>query len=795
MKKLRTFTAVSLLMLFAGMSDCQACGWGPFWMPADIDIYRIMPYFAEGNYRYVHKSFVDDNCQLWFDAVRSSKTNGPLPGKEDIRTAIYDFDFADWTAIRQNTGNGKPFKNSFVRCLLQNGDGDAVNLLYWSKSYEEIIMQQNSPWYYGCEVNETIAEIADSAIACVKSGTRYKDRYLFLAIKALYSMKSFHEAVMLWDKEKHRIPQGAIYDRIEGYVAGCMHGIGRDEEAMRIYVRLGDLESLQFVGKNMSIVCTMIFEQKPNSDYFRSELQRMLLDLENYNVYHNATSTRLDSSDFARMLALSLRACTDKRVENKAMWRYVAAALLDYTGQPEAALRKLEGAENGCKDTFLSNSIRILRLYLYSRTAKVDKAYVKHLFQEIKWLDALLVSEVESLGGERHRLGNITNYHYSTLRTVYANDAMRRMLLSPEGACKRLLQAGYTVRALQFANMAENRFFQLFPKGFRNRYRNEQTLYAEWHDDYMETPFEHSIYYMVPLTGKPSVGGRPEEYNSHDFSNEMFLMADRLSADQIMEYWQRVEKPKDEMDAFLNERSYTSSDYWLDIVGTHLLREFRYDDAVVCFEKTSPRYQKKLNVKFRLDPFLPTNVANPARYRGSNARLDFARRMARLGKTFTTDVDINARASAMIDYAIGLRNSAGQCWSLVSYGRYSYLNPYTESDTDYYYSPEACCWLNTVRYRTRASALSDSLQEKALLMFTDREAAAKAWRLLGDRKRVVDWYPETSSARDIIRHCDTWRDYVSRPSGRRVSVAASSGFLCASPAPKRLLLPYSNLRY
>ena len=757
--------AVSLFsaLALAKPDAARGCGDGgdKNYIASDIDIYRIMNYWEETKYSIAKRSFVEDNCRLW-----QAETGGRVPLAE-IRKAIYDMSLDEWRAIRKKLETGSvESKNLFIRHLLTSRDTAAIELLCWSKCYEEIRCKMNSPWYYSCSTPESLGEIADSALS--RLGGRYTARYLFLAVKALYALDSDAEAIRLWKKWAPLTEHNALYDQTEGYIAGCLKGLGHREEAMRIFVRQGDIESLHFTGRSMSEVCRMIFEQSPNSDYFAPELQKMLFDLENYNVYHDATWTEMDEDDVAEMLKLAKRACRDRRVKDKALWGYTAAALLDRKGKGKEALRYLDIAEKNCDDGFLANSVRVLRFYIHAKNDPIDARYEAMVCRELKWMENVMDEELAALGKERGTLSNIFNLYYCTHRTVYMHDAIRKILLGKGGVCRRMHDAGRDIRALQLANLAENILFQHLKDGFIARLRKGEKMYCEDEWIVADTPcFRATLYYKV--RPKPTKNGdKPELFNSHDYSNELFLLADKLPADSIIAFWRRTEDGNSYADRFLNERGYTDRDYWFDIIGTHLLRDMRYSEAEKWLELVSPGYCQRLNVTFDYEPF---SYTTKAAVKGHGSRLYFASQMARYSQLMRFSPDENTRADAMLQYSIGLRNSTDACWTLTAYGRTSwwdedeeyedYISFYSDGDFDeMYVSSRERCWMNTRAYRKRALALADSLQEAALRTYTDDEAAAQAYHLLFQNKTVLDRYPLTEAAADILRHCDCWRDYI-----------------------------------
>ena len=57
---------------------------------------------------------------------------------------------------------------------------------------------------------------------------------------------------------------------------------------------------------------------------------------------------------------------------------------------------------------------------------------------------------------------------------------------------------------------------------------------------------------------------------------------------------------------------------------------------------------------------------------------------------------------------------------------------------------------------------SDKLINQAINTYQDKEKAARQLRKLLYFKRIMDRFGDTETARDIRKHCDRWKDYVSK---------------------------------
>lgn len=759
-----------------------ACGPGPFVLPDDCDLYRLMPYYAE--LREPADGRVEANCRAWMAAV-------PGVTQEAVRQAVYDFSLLDWQRVLRGDDRG----NVFCRKLLLTRDVDAIRLLVWSKYYEQWSAAMRSPWYYGAGLDDGGLDIDRIARLAASHRGRYADRYVLLAMKCLYRSGRSEECVALW-KEAAEVMRGShLRDQAEGYYAACLNRMGRKKEAVEVYARLGDAASLQLLQDDKAAVFEQVMRSRPNSPFFPIALQRVLFVVENYSVDNRFTCYDLDKKQLQRLLKLATSAGSDPRVKNQAMWRYTAACLLDHEGRQREALKMLDGAET--QDEFLSNAIRILGIYLHARLDAIDDGYEQRLFADLQWMDSRMQQEWDALDSTtRYRFAHFCGFghNYDIYRTIYSYDALRRIVLSSGGLADRFAQAGRTTRAIQLANMAENRFFQISNNPAIELYRSGsqgKTVYYSWTRDDESTSYNgygHSIVDTdTSLMEYYTVG--EDLFNSHDFSNRLFVHIDRMDADVLEDYWKSMEAPLGGMAGWLNERGYTGTNYWCDIIGTHLLRELRFAEAAEWLAKVDPAYQQCLNTRdwMNYDPFsyekeLLKRFTMPFTHEvyvigAANYKLNYARRMAKLERKAQEAANPDDRADALLTLSIALRNAFSErCWPLVAYGYTSYSGFEDDSKNyptqwegwynyqtpfeDPYYLVGDMASSAVAPYAVRAEQRAAEWRKEAFATYRDRDRIAQAYRRTSQFAYLMHHYADTPTGQEVARRCDEWKDYI-----------------------------------
>ena len=105
-------------------------------------------------------------------------------------------------------------------------------------------------------------------------------------------------------------------------------------------------------------------------------------------------------------------------------------------------------------------------------------------------------------------------------------------------------------------------------------------------------------------------------------------MIDTVGVSHLIAYTERLQKPQTAFDRFINQRSYTDTDYFNEIIGTQCLREMRYADAIKYFSKVSAAFQYSLNTY--KDGFMKWNPFSHGGERlpdNSDYKYNFAREM------------------------------------------------------------------------------------------------------------------------------------------------------------------------
>lgn len=720
MKSIKYFL-ISIVAILS-YNECYAC-WGGWYEPSSYYMYRVS-----------NQTLKDDleneelypgskkNCEEW-----QLITSNTIP-LDDIYYVVYEMSLEDY----ENIYNNKPESNNqFVEWITQK-DTTILDFLLLAKTNEYIRLKRNSRWYYPTMktgARMTLEEVAEKALS--NTNVKLRDRYLLQGIRALFTLAKYEECISIWETEASALPEENLMRQlIQPYIAGAEFRLNHSEKAMQYFIEAGDIESMLYCsGISRDSISTvdaieLVCKYDPNNKYIEKALQTYIRGLEPAFNFYQEDEFKMTSQE-EKLYSLCIKMAKDSRSKNPAMWYYTAAFLLDLNNQATEASNLLSLAEKSRSTKYIDESIKVFRIYLDAKTETYNSSYENKLFTQIKWLDSMICNnineEVINVTANGYMLKGHQSYYYW-------NDVMQKILISE--VCPEMIKAGKTTRALQLANMADNRLLGLINK-------QDYSDWVETDDEWKRITIRYSDMADYRYSGN---------HNMFDYSNSFFEIIDSIGLNAAMKYVDNVRNPKTDFDRFLNSRGYTGNDYLYDIIGTQCLRNMRYADAVKYLGMVSETYKNHLNVYMEYDPFSFTRkrITNDGDF-----RYDFAVKMNSLEQTINVTSNPDRKARLILKYAIGLQNSFDICWGLTQYYKgISYYGQVCEKRD----------WENGT-YSKAAKAKAQELISSAFTMVTDSNVAADLHYELCHYTTIAKEYPETQKGLYIKGHCDNLRDY------------------------------------
>ena len=719
------FTAASiaagLLSLFS-MTPASGCG---FWLyaPQEYFMYRASDDHMHSRFSFSNEELSEQNCALW-----QQQTSTDL-SMWDIYQAVYKVPAAQIQRIADKEFTREVYywrrwPNDLLLWLTH--DEEAAKFLLLAKRCEEARGKINSAWYYPAKNDPIARELEDIATeAMAYQDDRFLSRYALQAERALLTLRRYDKGIQYWESVKDRMPDDVIRRLTLRNVAGCYFGSGDYDKAREIYISIGDIDSYCYAFKDRENTgLEDIYQYYPEAAYLRDAVQNAILDWERtiwngewYDTY-TGKNIMLSDKDVAFYHDFCLRVAKEGRVSDPDFWYYSAAFIEHMGGNNAAAKKTLALALKAKGSSFIKDSARVLQIYMEAQEP-CNGSYEKRMLANVRWLEGKIL---EDYANARERvLEGYVHYTHSNISYYYWNDMLRKVVIG--AVCPNLLKAGKEVSALGFANMTENLLIS----------RVDEV--RQWE---REEPMSLKEYRESGL------------FNYMDYRSDFFKMADTLSVESVIKYYETTVSPKGKIQPYLNERSYVDKDYLCDLIGTKLLREMRYAEAERWLGAVSSAYQSHLNTSsegyLSRDPFSQEEerLADP-----SDVKYNFAREMASLERAMQAATDPNRKAALLARYATGMKNSFGNCWALCFYHIFAGTDIESEWRPETYFGSKQRAAFDKV----------ESLYADAVSLSTDPETAARIQHFLGNYKTVVEQYPDTRFAALVRACCDTYADY------------------------------------
>lgn len=717
--KSRIFIAISTFLL-CWCSPSHACSpWE--YEPGEYYMYRISNHYLTGRPDSLSFNYgADENCLLW---QRQTAKDIPL---DDIYQLTYKGSLEWIEGIVYHTGTkyiyfGDTGPNQFAAWLWK--DGEAAEFLLLAKKCEETRARMCDPWYYPAKKDPERLSL-DDIIKEAKAykGKRFADRYALQVMRALFSLKRYDDCINYWNERGAGMPDNILRRLALRYVAGAYYNRGETKTAMKLFGEALDVESVLYCAKMEEMDgLTCLYENAPSSPVLRKKIEKAMINLESQAWDFKEKKLQLsEEADLKRakyIHDLSLRIAQEGKVDDPDLWYYTAAFAEHLMGQNADAARTLAKAERSKGSEYIKESIRVFKLYLaalgpYTNTYEADMA------AGIQWLDGKIVAHLDEARNETISHGMY--YTQANISYYYWNDMLRKIVHS--AIVPRLVQSNRAATAIAFSNMADYYIFKLVGQIDSSWSGNRRVSLDEYRSDCI--------------------------FNCLDFCNQTFELMNGLTAESVVDYVRTLDYPKNAVQRYLNVRGFTYRDYFNEIIGTLMIREMRYADALKWLSRVPATYQAQLNTfkdgYFRFDPFQqePTLTKSQADY-----KYNFAREMTSLEKAIADTQDPNRKALLLTRYATGMKNSFGNCWALTFYGLFA-------SDSSPYWGPTVFSLT-----QEKGFAKAESLYKQALSLCDDKETAAQIHYFLGNRETVVTQYKTTLTAEYIRGHCDTYSDY------------------------------------
>lgn len=724
MKSIKFIATISLTLIAARAISCVF----PSYEPSEYYLFHLTDEQEEIQNTYnINKK---ENCLLWQQQTLHCFS------PEDIAEVVYGFQLETLTQLKEGKIPREARSNYFALWLVRVKNDEVLDYLILAKTCEWLRLEHQSPWYYPCKsdpVRCSLGDVLETALS--HNEGPLAERYALQAVRAMITLRRYDECVNFWEETASHFPEGLMHQMIKPYIAGAYYHTGRIDEAKRMFAQLGDVKGLLLcenrIGKSYSLVegMELMYETLPDCPHFKRTIQDLLGNYEpnlNWDEFANDWYNAEEYNNVTQLEKLCDRVLLEGRTTEPAIWAYTACYIAHLKGDDHKADQYLKLAEKTVNDKALEASVKVMRIYIDAKLCKYNKAYEQRLFNQLVWLqqqvDDHITYDVQKRAGEFTDLLRNTSFYYW-------NDAMRCILLGT--VCPKMLEAGKTTLALRLANIAD--YALLNRTGF---------IYDDYWNEESEMGITDSLTWEQYRSNC--------SFNWYDYRNHFASMMDTLSANQLADYVRSVDKPQNAFERFLDAHGFVDMNFLNEILGTHYLREMRYNEAKQTFEKVPYTFFRQTNVyKTGLLDYNPFSHCREKWVHSLDAKYQFACQMNQCEEEIARTDNPNRKAMAMFKLATGMYNSSlrGRSFALCYY-----QSGWVGSAIDYheYTRLEQCDPMCN-----RAS----ELWQQAFQMTTDDELAAQIQYEFCNFYTVTSWYPKTLVAQYVRAHCDNYLDY------------------------------------
>ena len=472
-----------------------------------------------------------------------------------------------------------------------------------------------------------------SLIAASKaySGATLRPQYVLLQMRANMMLGYDKTNITLWNTVASKLHASPWREAMRNIYARALMKSGQRQRACDIYAEQGDMKSIQFMMDNYRCNAGIrsVFAQNPNSPSLHYLVQDFVNNFQetlDQTVQGNVDdgwlaeigARKVLRKDALAFVQLAKSAASDSRVKSPSLW-LAAASMVDYLlGNQRQAMAEADLAVRADGTPRMKDNARAIRLLVSTRSGKLSKEYSDYLVGEFRWLDSMAVDERGGSG--------VYDNHYSDVKDRVVH----------KGLIPLYRASGNENMALALCAMMSAE-----ENGFMSQDGNIR--YSPW--------------------------------------NEYADKLDTLTADRLADYYGYISSAHgNAFEAYCTQRVYRGSDYFNDFIGTKMIAEGRFADAIQYLEKVSLAFLSKQNISVYAanrhfdtprwfgkqhvdaDDYTPVTVRK-------NVKLDYCRDMVERLSRYGLAREGAAKQSIAYELAVRYYQAScyGDCWFLTHY--------------------------------------------------------------------------------------------------------------------------------
>lgn len=289
----------------------------------------------------------------------------------------------------------------------RNNDYDLCSNLY-KEAYGDDYDPEWNDWYYPTKEDlDKAKENLDEVTTAAKNynGTKYADRYILLAMRAMFQSGQFDEVIKYYSESLSRIPAASdCLLLIDDLYAGALLRTGKQDEAMEIYAKINDNVSLSWcvAGKYEYKTLMDTYNKNHNSKAIPWILIQFIDNID-FELGRKEFYSKDDSlqniaikRDADNFIAQANKIADSKATDAPALWKSAAAYCNYRLGNYNDAKKQADAAMSMSGGTSVKENARMTRLLIYAADPNYTPAYASFMLTELKWLRSKVKGDIEN---------------------------------------------------------------------------------------------------------------------------------------------------------------------------------------------------------------------------------------------------------------------------------------------------------------------------------------------------------------------------------------------------------------
>lgn len=547
--RLKQFLAVSAVLFIAFRAmPCAEMGY-PWESSAFFNAVAVQPTTEEA----VQLAGESESCDFWYEYTAHRVSKAQIQRFFDTATVV--------------NFQKRKTRSALYSYLLAHRDVAAISYLRLCLLYNNACrVYQDRLWNY--ENPKTVSFIPILREINMAKDKKFASRRLFLKMRCLFTLKRYPLCVKLWEGQASALPDSRLKDRIKGYLAGAYYHLSRFNDALDIYYALGDANSVNWCIDRMIGLGNIkaLYEHNPRS----LALQFLVQDFANYyattvkgrkefvpSEYTSSYDSTLSEvskrviAESADFVAFARKVVTEGKTDCPMLWQSAAGYIECLNGDYVGGYESLGNAGPLAGTDQMRLNLRTLRLWASLDLPVHEAGYGDYLTSELKFYYPCALKEAKDT------TTSVDTYYQRVMNDVFAEKAVRYYNL-----------CGQTNTALALSALAS-------VISFNYPYNNGQDEYGGAFFDELDTiPTSQVVGFKKFLHEQPSD------------AMDKFLLA-QLQACEL----------------------YCYDDFYDELIGTKLMRDRRFDEALPYLKSVGTAYILSQAV----NPYLTQRAINDAK--------------------------------------------------------------------------------------------------------------------------------------------------------------------------------------